>query len=38
MPLNIRNGKVNRLAGKLALRKRFGKTDAVKLALEIELH
>jgi len=38
MPLNIRNEKVNRFARKLTLRKRLGKTDAVKLALENELH
>ena len=37
MPLNIRNEKVNRLARKLAVRKRLTKTEAVKLALENEL-
>jgi len=37
MPLNIRNEKVNRLAKKLAARKRLTKTEAVKLALENEL-
>ncbi|HTQ26107.1 MAG TPA: type II toxin-antitoxin system VapB family antitoxin [Candidatus Binataceae bacterium] len=37
MPLNIRNEKVNRLATKLAARKRLSKTEAVKLALENEL-
>jgi antitoxin VapB len=38
MPLNIRNEAVNRLAGKLAKRRGVNKTDAVKLALENELH
>ena len=37
MPLNIRNEAVNRLARKLAARKRINKTQAVKLALENEL-
>ena len=37
MPLHIRNEEVNRLAKKLAARKRMNKTDAVKLALENEL-
>ena len=37
MPLNIRNEEVNRLAERLATRKRLNKTDAVKLALENEL-
>ena len=37
MPLNIRNEEVNRLAERLAARKRLNKTDAVKLALEHEL-
>jgi antitoxin VapB len=37
MPLNIRNEAVNRLATKLAARKRINKTEAVKLALENEL-
>jgi antitoxin VapB len=37
MPLNIRNEAVNRLAEKLAARKRLNKTAAVKLALENEL-
>lgn len=37
MALNIRNDEVNRLAEKLAARKRLNKTDAVKLALENEL-
>jgi antitoxin VapB len=35
--LNIRNDEVNRLAERLAARKRLTKTDAVKLALENEL-
>jgi antitoxin VapB len=35
--LNIRNEDVNRLAEKLAARKRVNKTEAVKLALENEL-
>ncbi|MGQ0583581.1 MAG: type II toxin-antitoxin system VapB family antitoxin [Reyranella sp.] len=37
MALNIRSGEVNRLAERLAARKRLTKTDAVKLALENEL-
>jgi antitoxin VapB len=37
MPLNIRNEEVNRLAKKLAARKRLNKTEAVKLALQNEL-
>jgi antitoxin VapB len=37
MPLNIRNEAVNRLAEKLAARKRLNKTAAVRLALENEL-
>ncbi len=37
MALNIRNDEVNRLAERLAARKRLTKTDAVKLALENEL-
>jgi len=37
MPLNIRNEDVNRLAEKLAERKRLNKTEAVQLALENEL-
>lgn len=37
MALNIRNEAVNRLAAKLAARKRVTKTDAVRLALENEL-
>jgi antitoxin VapB len=37
MALNIRNDEVNRLAERLAARKRLNKTDAVKLALENEL-
>lgn len=38
MPLNIRNEQVNRLADALAVRLRLSKTEAVKLALENELH
>lgn len=38
MPLNIRNEAVNQLAEKLAARKHTSKTDAVKTALENELH
>jgi antitoxin VapB len=38
MPLNIRNEEVNRLAEALAGRLRLTKTEAVKLALENELH
>ena len=37
MPLNIRDEKVNALAGELAARKHISKTDAVKLALQNEL-
>ena len=37
MPLNIRNEAVNKLARKLAARKRVNKTEAVKIALENEL-
>jgi antitoxin VapB len=37
VPLNIRNETVNRLARKLATRKRVSKTEAVRLALENEL-
>ncbi len=37
MALSIRSGEVNRLAERLAARKRLTKTDAVKLALENEL-
>jgi antitoxin VapB len=37
MALNIRNEDVNRLAERLAARKRVNKTEAVKLALENEL-
>jgi antitoxin VapB len=37
MPLNIRNEEVNRLAERLAARKRLSKTEAVKLALANEL-
>ena len=38
MPLNIRSEEVNRLAEQLATRKRVNKTEAVRLALENELH
>lgn len=38
MPLNIRNEEVNRLAEKLARAKHTTKTEAVRLALENELH
>lgn len=38
MPLNIRNEIVNQLAERLAVRKRMNKTDAVRIALENELH
>jgi antitoxin VapB len=38
MPLNIRSDTVNRLAEALASRLRLTKTEAVKLALENELH
>jgi antitoxin VapB len=37
LPLNIRDETVNRLAAKLAARKRVTKTAAVKIALENEL-
>jgi antitoxin VapB len=37
MPLNIRSDEVNRLAARLAARKRVSKTDAVRIALENEL-
>jgi antitoxin VapB len=38
MPLNIRSEEVNRLAETLAARTHRNKTEAVKLALENELH
>ncbi len=38
MPLNIRSEEVNHLAETLAGRMRLTKTEAVKLALENELH
>ena len=38
MPLNIRSEAVNRLAEQLAARTRMNKTDAVRMALEHELH
>ena len=38
MPLNIRSEEVNRLADRLAERTKLSKTDAVKRALENELH
>jgi antitoxin VapB len=38
MPLNIRNDDVNRLAETLAHRIRVSKTEAVRTALENELH
>jgi antitoxin VapB len=38
MPLNIRNEHVNQLAESLANRLRLTKTEAVKVALENELH
>jgi len=38
MPLNIRSETVNQLAEKLAVRARTNKTDAVRMALENELH
>jgi len=38
MPLNIRSEQVNRLAETLASRTRQTKTDALKQALENELH
>jgi len=37
MPLNIRSEQVNRLAEKLATKKRVNKTEAVRIALENEL-
>jgi len=37
MPLNIRDENVNRLAEKLAAKRRTNKTEAVKAALENEL-
>jgi antitoxin VapB len=37
MPLNIRSDEVNRLAEKLAARRRVTKTEAVKQALRNEL-
>jgi antitoxin VapB len=37
MPLNIRNEVVNRLAERLAIRKRINKTDAVRITQENEL-
>ena len=38
VPLNIRSEEVNQLAETLAARKHVNKTDAVKQALENELH
>ena len=38
MPLNIRSEIVNQLADRLATRKHTNKTDAVRIALENELH
>jgi len=38
MPLNIRSEAVNQLAEKLAARARTNKTEAVRIALENELH
>jgi antitoxin VapB len=38
MPLNIRSEVVSRLAQQLAARMRMNKTDAVRMALEHELH
>jgi antitoxin VapB len=38
MPLNIRSEAVNQLAERLAARTRMSKTDAVRTALENELH
>ncbi len=38
MPLNIRNEDVNRLAERLASRINVTKTEAVRLALQHELH
>jgi hypothetical protein len=37
MPLNIRDETVNKLAERLAARKRMNKTEAVRAALENEL-
>lgn len=37
MPLNIRSEAVNKLAERLAARKRINKTEAVRMALENEL-
>jgi antitoxin VapB len=38
MPLNIRSEVVNQLAERLAARKHTNKTEAVRMALENELH
>jgi antitoxin VapB len=38
MPLNIRSETVNALAERLAERRHITKTDAVRIALENELH
>jgi antitoxin VapB len=38
MPLNIRSEIVNQLAQRLAARSRTSKTEAVRIALENELH
>jgi len=38
MPLNIRSEIVNQLAQRLAARTQMNKTDAVRIALENELH
>jgi antitoxin VapB len=38
MALNIRSAAVNQLAERLAARTRMNKTDAVRMALEHELH
>lgn len=38
MPLNIRSEAVNQLAERLAARKHTNKTEAVRTALENELH
>jgi antitoxin VapB len=38
MPLNIRSEAVNQLAERLAARMNINKTDAVRTALENELH
>lgn len=38
MALNIRSAAVNQLAEQLAARTRMNKTDAVRMALEHELH